>query len=353
MAFYLRKSVRLGPIRFNLSKSGIGTSVGVTGFRVGVRPNGRSYLHAGRHGLYYRKELGGGTNNQAHQNAENVTIENTYTTKYNTASSQELTPESRKELLAKLNDSYRSFRLDYLCGILFILISYFCVQVGDIAGAVSIVAGVVTTSLVAYWEVKRRTIIIEFDFEDEEATHFKKIISAFNHLSSCAGSWSLVDSKNISGTHESKLNAGAGDLINKSEVQIGTGTPPWVETNISVPVLKTRGQALYIMPDGILVYDDKGVGFVEFNDVNIQANTTRFIEEHPPRDARVVDKTWLHPNRNGEPDRRFNRNYEIPICLYGNLKIRSSSGMFIHLMISKHDAPSKFMAEFNSGIDNF
>ncbi|WP_097011774.1 DUF4236 domain-containing protein [Pseudodesulfovibrio profundus] len=58
MAFYLRKSVRLGPVRFNLSKSGIGASVGVKGFRVGVRPNGKSYLHAGRYGLYYRQELG-------------------------------------------------------------------------------------------------------------------------------------------------------------------------------------------------------------------------------------------------------------------------------------------------------
>lgn len=60
MAFYLRKSVKIGPVRFNLSKSGIGTSVGVKGFRVGVRPNGRSYIHAGRYGLYYRQELGGG-----------------------------------------------------------------------------------------------------------------------------------------------------------------------------------------------------------------------------------------------------------------------------------------------------
>ena len=58
MAWYLRKSVSIGPVRFNLSKSGVGTSVGVKGFRVGVRPNGKSYVHAGRYGLYYRQELG-------------------------------------------------------------------------------------------------------------------------------------------------------------------------------------------------------------------------------------------------------------------------------------------------------
>lgn len=56
MGFYLRKSFRAGPFRFNLSKSGIGVSTGVKGARVGVGPRG-SYVHAGRHGLYYRKNL--------------------------------------------------------------------------------------------------------------------------------------------------------------------------------------------------------------------------------------------------------------------------------------------------------
>jgi hypothetical protein len=62
MGFYLRKSFSAGPIRFNLSKSGIGASVGVKGFRVGTSARGRSYVHAGRGGLYYRKNLSSKTN---------------------------------------------------------------------------------------------------------------------------------------------------------------------------------------------------------------------------------------------------------------------------------------------------
>ena len=42
MAWRFRKSIKLGPLRFNLSKSGIGTSVGVRGFRVGTDAKGRS-----------------------------------------------------------------------------------------------------------------------------------------------------------------------------------------------------------------------------------------------------------------------------------------------------------------------
>ncbi len=56
MGWYLRKSLKVGPIRFNLSKSGIGTSVGVKGLRIGSGPRGR-YIHAGREGLYFRQSL--------------------------------------------------------------------------------------------------------------------------------------------------------------------------------------------------------------------------------------------------------------------------------------------------------
>ncbi len=59
MGFYLRKSIKAGPFRFNLSKSGLGVSAGVPGFRVGTGPRG-NYVHMGRGGIYYRASLGGG-----------------------------------------------------------------------------------------------------------------------------------------------------------------------------------------------------------------------------------------------------------------------------------------------------
>ncbi len=59
MGLYLRKSFRAGPIRFNLSKSGIGVSAGVKGARIGTGPRG-AYVHAGRYGLYYRQQLSSG-----------------------------------------------------------------------------------------------------------------------------------------------------------------------------------------------------------------------------------------------------------------------------------------------------
>lgn len=56
MGWYLKKSFGFGPLRLNLSKSGIGASVGVKGLRVSTGPKGRQ-LNAGREGLYYRQSL--------------------------------------------------------------------------------------------------------------------------------------------------------------------------------------------------------------------------------------------------------------------------------------------------------
>ena len=348
MPFYLRKSVRLGPIRFNLSKSGIGLSGGVTGFRVGVRPNGKSYVHAGRHGLYYRKELGckKGTNTPSPisppQEIEYAETSHPDAIKYNSATSEELSPQSRKELISKLNQSYKSFRLDYLCGGICLILTLCVLNQNQMAGYISAIVGITTTIAVAIWETKRRTVTISYEFEDGKAVHFNQLINAFNNLAENQNVWALIDSRSVTDSHEAKRNAGAGNLINRSDAQVGEGKPPWVNTNIDVPVLKARNLTLYMAPDGIFVYDDKGVGFVEYNDISVSDNTTRFIEEKPPRDSKIVDHTWKHPNKNGGPDRRFKDNYEIPICLYGELKIQSKSGLFLYLMTSKHDSPMKF-----------
>src|SRR5665213_1424005 len=57
MPFYIRKSVSVGPFRFNLSSRGIGMSAGIKGLRIGTGPRG-NYIQMGRGGLYYRASLG-------------------------------------------------------------------------------------------------------------------------------------------------------------------------------------------------------------------------------------------------------------------------------------------------------
>ena len=56
MGLFLRKSIKFGPFRINLSKSGIGVSGGIKGARISAGPKG-TQLNLGRKGLYYRQQL--------------------------------------------------------------------------------------------------------------------------------------------------------------------------------------------------------------------------------------------------------------------------------------------------------
>lgn len=57
MGWRFSKSKNIGPFRATLSKGGIGTSVGMFGFRIGVNPAGKKYWSFGipGTGLYYIK----------------------------------------------------------------------------------------------------------------------------------------------------------------------------------------------------------------------------------------------------------------------------------------------------------
>jgi hypothetical protein len=70
MGLFLRKSFRAGPVRFNLSKSGVGISGGMTGLRLGVSPNGKTYVAGGRHGLYFKETQQPAAESQTNFNLE-------------------------------------------------------------------------------------------------------------------------------------------------------------------------------------------------------------------------------------------------------------------------------------------
>ena len=62
MGLFYRKSVNFGPFRVNLSKSGVGYSVGGRGFRVGKSARGRRYsaFSIPGSGVGYRSSSKGG-----------------------------------------------------------------------------------------------------------------------------------------------------------------------------------------------------------------------------------------------------------------------------------------------------
>lgn len=324
MGFYIRKSISLGPVRFNLSKSGIGTSVGVKGFRVGTGPRG-NYVHMGRGGLYYRKTLSSGAKPAA-QPAPATPAPATALEAMQAIDSGDITQmgdASSAELLQELNTKRKRKPLwPWVFGIgVFIWWKF----AGDAVVLTWVGMFITAMALPVYlWDQKRRTTMLTYSFEPEREEAFNAVRTAFQQMMNCRGAWHIE----AQGAADRKYNAGANSVVRRMASQLSLGKPPAVKTNIEVPVIPAGAQSLYFFPDRLLVFEKNGVGAVSYPDLTITIKSTHFVEEQSvPSDATQVDRTWRYVNKKGGPDKRFNDNRELPIMLYEEVRFQSESGL--------------------------
>src|SRR5438477_12936464 len=108
MGYFFRRSARIGPIRLNLSTSGIGASIGVKGARLTVTPRGTTYFTVGRHGFYYRETISNGRSRPTDAPPIADTVPPTTSSdSISTASASELVDSSSAVLIDRLNERAR------------------------------------------------------------------------------------------------------------------------------------------------------------------------------------------------------------------------------------------------------
>lgn len=332
MGFYIRKALRVGPFRFNLSKSGIGISAGVKGLRFGTGPRG-NYVHMGRGGLYFRKSL----NAPRARSPRNV-IEprqlpgdpaNTVGPMEDIDSSSvlEMVDASSAELLQELNEKRRKTAfLPIVIGIAVIILLVFLASHVPTWLALTYIS----LSLVLCWfvwtkDLLRKTTVIIYKLEPDVEHVYGLLHDAFAKLFSCSRTWHVNARGEVL---DRKYHAGASAVIKRKTITLKNGHPPFIKTNIEVPLVPVGRQVLAFLPDRLLVFESSAVGAIGYQDLVLDIMESRFIEdEGVPQDATVVGKTWRYVNKDGGPDRRFKNNHELPICAYEQIHFSSKSGL--------------------------
>lgn len=331
MGFYLRKSVRVGPIRFNLSKSGIGVSTGIPGLRVGTGPRG-TYVHMGRGGLYYRQTLS--TPSPRHQQYDRPVVDPAVPTDTHgpmeaigSGCVAEMVDTTSAALLAEIER--KRTRLVWWPFVLTaaLLVSALLLQGNVTLWFTAPCVTLLVLSLVAVYQYDqfKKNVVLMYDLEGSSLSSYQDLFGAIDALARCGAVWHVTARGNV---YDPRYHAGAGQLINRRRLAVGYRDPPYIKTNLSVPFLPMGGHSLYFLPDYLLVYASNGVGAIAYSDLSVSADTTQFIEDgFVPYDAVVVGHTWRYVNKNGGPDRRFNNNRQLPICKYEELRIASSTGL--------------------------
>jgi Protein of unknown function (DUF4236) len=335
MGLYFRKSVSVGPFRFNLSGSGVGMSVGVRGLRVGTGPRG-NYVRVGRGGVYYQQTLPRATHAPQPQAAAPLqTIA--------TASASQITDSSSEQLLSEIRHKRSLLRLTPLAVVAALLL--FFIGAGSGSGWLTLLAlalGIAAVAGAMYRDTLRKTTVIVYDFDPAVEQAFQLFLQWAHAVGGCRRAWYVAGAAQV---RDPKHHAGASALVQRNPTALRTAAPPYIRTNVPVLSIAAGPQTLYFLPDRLLVYDAAGVGAVSYRTLDITVTKQRFVEESAvPADASVVDYTWRYVNRNGGPDLRYANNPRIPICLYDQLHFRTASGFNEVVQLSRAGLGDGFVA---------
>ena len=331
MGFYMRKGFNFGPLRLNLSRSGLGASFGVKGARIGIGPRG-SYIHVGRGGLYYRQSLTPGNGRRENFNTPlspkiGEIIKETNLQAITSAAASQMADSSAADVLRELNRVKKRFDRFPLV----LIVGIGVVTALLLTGALwwELLSASVTACMLALYarhsDVIHGTAILRYDLDADSGNHFSQLKVAFRKITECDRVWHIGATGH---TDDAKRHAGATALVQRSKGEASFSKPPKVQCNIDVPTLRGGHKSLYFFPDHLLVYDSTGIGAVPYEQLEAESEDTRYIEEeNVPRNATQVGTTWKYVNKNGDPDRRFNNNPQLPVMLYGLLSLSSKSGL--------------------------
>lgn len=130
-------------------------------------------------------------------------------------------------------------------------------------------------------------------------------------------------------------SGGASTTVNRTPCKASKRPPFPFQANVPAASFKAGKETLIFLPDKLFIMQKNKVGALSYSDILSSAHTTRFQESGKvPKDTQVVGQTWKYINKSGGPDKRFKENRQIPICLYGELELTSTSGLNTVIMFS-------------------
>lgn len=345
MGFYYRKSVKLGPLKFNFSKSGVGVSVGMKGFRIGTGPKG-NYVHMGRNGVYYRKTIGKKekTAKQSEDKNNEISVKShdndLYFEKVESQNVSEILDSSSEQLVNEINEKRRMFSFKWL----------------SLFGLFNIWIFIVLFIIFHMIDKMRKTVVIVYNIDDDMQNELQSFYDSFKEMNRCSQKWQIVETRY---NEDYKRNAGVSNVITRKNISINEKLPSFIKTNVMVPCIKLVNGSLCFLPDKLLIIKGKEVGALSYGNVCVKRYDEKFVETATrPSDAKILEYTWKYVNKSGERDRRYSENPKIPVVNYSHIDLSSENGLNEKMMFSKSGIGEKFVLEIqklkgNNYDDNF
>lgn len=164
-----------------------------------------------------------------------------------------------------------------------------------------------------------------------------EVPSIWNKLATVDKLWHVVGIMELN-EKAIKGNGGIPVKYERIPTKIRFKTPFFINTNSKVLQIKLENETLIILPDHYFLIRKSKVGIIENSKLMINVTSNPYAEtESIPKDAKVVQTTWLYANKDGSKDKRYKDNEQIPICEYGQIHLETDTGFKILLLSSKYN----------------
>ena len=318
MGWYIRKSKNIGPIRVNLSKSGLGISGGVKGFRISKGPKG-TYLNAGRNGIYYRKKLDSSNRNKSKTNRD-------VTPHKKTSSASTKRPYGPYIINNHLNGSvWEKAKPDHMPSLVFLygIIASFILTIifvnNYVGNAFAVISMLFIMGLPISLFFNSRAVLM-YDLSNEDLFQWNDLCNSISVLE---------DSNSVAIELMRPIHNKSRYYYNSTLQFVEPGRRKRIKTNIESCRICTSDYRITFFPDGILITGQGLSRFCRYNNLRIETDTkTTFSTIAIDSDAEIRKVTWEHSNKDGSKDHRYNDNRCIVHYLYKSIVFNSIDDSF-------------------------
>lgn len=361
MAWSFRKRIKIIPgVHLNLSKNGISTSIGVKGASLTIGEAG-TYLNTGVPflGINYRYKLSELHSRPDLGNYDSIddTSGNIFSADVHEVTSQNMQGIKETILLAQsqrkeMNSDLLKIQASLLASKTKLILSYVFIY-GLIKKTIS---ENLKSNIIAQKEAIEQTkeqidncyVKLDIDFEPEIRQMYDKLLGSFKKLSTCNKIWDVT-----SAHFQDRVVArsSASTIVEKRVVKFAFRSLNDIKSDVEALYFENaNGADLYFYPTFIVMYSSKAsFAIIGIEEINLEQSYVRFTETGTvPSDSKIIDRTWFKVNKNGTPDKRFKGNYQIPIARYGQICLRTSTGLNEEYEFSNAELTGEFGQAFRN-----
>ncbi len=366
MAWSFRKRVKIIPgVHLNIGKRGISTSMGIPGARVAIGTSG-SYFSTGIPGLGTSSRTNLSSSHSpsrdvlppdslSYHSPDIMSPGSIYSADLHEITSQNMQGIKEAILLAraqrtslhddlkKIGQAIKSTKLKLLLSHIFL---YGYLKPSIPAGLTVDLRTQEVALQEAQEQLQKSFVDLDADFEPEHKVKYDAMVAAFEDLSRCHQIWDITRAH-----FEDRVitRSSASAFVSRRSVRFALRTIPEFRSVLQALYFQNaNGADLYIYPNFVVLYaNSSDFAVIGLDDIDFQYGHVRFTATHVvPADSTIVGQTWAKVNKNGTPDRRFKGNYQIPVVQYGEIRLKTSTGLREEYQFSNYAHTATFGRAF-------